>query len=470
MTSRMPPHDRSAGASEAMRLLPSVDALERAATDAGIFCRGEIRPLRAHLARRAIAAAREGLRRGGSEAPTMETMLEALRGVVHSYWGGRVRRVINATGIPLHTNLGRAPLDARAADRIAELARGYCDLEFDLDAGQRGSRGAWVHETLAVLTGAEAALAVNNGAAGLMLALMALCHEREAVVSRGEMVQVGGGFRIPDVMECGGARLREVGSTNITTINDYERVVWEMTGLILKVHRSNYTMGGHVEDVSIRELHALGARRGVPVIHDIGSGCLTRTEGALSGEMSVADSIHQGADLVVFSGDKLCGSAQAGLIVGKSSLITRLARHPLYRAVRPGRLVLAALQETLERYVVGTEETIPVVAMLRVSSEVLVERVGRWLDRVTSAGIPASVREEVATVGGGAAPDSRLPGPVLVIHPGDEARTAFFVAALRSGEHPVVTRVGALEVTLDPRTVFVDEEDALLDALINAYK
>src|SRR5437667_7162813 len=315
-----------------LRDLPSVDELARQSDD----------PLAVEAARKVVARAREQIQQGddpGDLAALLQDELGAAR-------TPHLRRVINATGLIVHTNLGRAPLPEAALDRVREIARGYSNLEYDLSAGGRGSRQEHVADSLRRLTSAEASLVVNNNAAAVMLALAALAEGREVLVSRGELIEIGDGFRIPDVLERSGARLREVGTTNRTRAADYETAIGPETAVLLRVHQSNFRVVGFTAQPSLRELADVAHRHGLPLVDDLGSGVLVHLED----EPSAKESLAAGADLVCFSGDKLLGGPQAGIVVGRGELVERLRRHPLQRALRADKLTLAALEGTLSLY------------------------------------------------------------------------------------------------------------------------
>ncbi|MEW5932467.1 MAG: L-seryl-tRNA(Sec) selenium transferase [Bacillota bacterium] len=369
-----------------------------------------------------------------------------------------LRRVYNATGVVLHTNLGRAPLAPPALEAVAAAAAGYCNLEFDLEAGERGSRYVHAVELLRLLTGAEDALVVNNNAAAVLLCLAALARDREVVVSRGELVEIGGGFRIPDVMAQSGARLVEVGTTNRTRVADYERAIGPETALLLKVHRSNFRMEGFVSEVGWPELVELGRSRGIPVMFDLGSGCLFDLAGAGVGEEPVVPRVvAQGGDLVTFSGDKLLGGPQAGIIVGRAGVVDRLRRHPLLRALRVDKMTLAALSATLVLYLEPDPAAhIPVLASLTADPGRLrgrAERLRRLIRRRLLPGAPGELGVVPArsTPGGGSLPGVELPGyAVAVRSPRGASRLA---AALRGAAVPVLGRVQGEQVLLDVRTL-----------------
>jgi L-seryl-tRNA(Ser) seleniumtransferase len=368
--------------------------------------------------------------------------------------------VINATGVIVHTNLGRAPLAAEALEAIVSVGRGYSNLEYDLDKGTRGSRHAHVESLLCELTGAEAAFAVNNNAAGVLLALGALALDREVVISRGQLVEIGGSFRIPDILAASGARLVEVGTTNRTRLDDYTRAVRPETAALMRVHCSNFRTVGFTEEVEIEELCALGEDCGLPVIDDLGSGLLTHQteiDAMLADEPPARRSVAAGAAVVCFSGDKLLGGPQAGIVVGRQAAIERMRTHPLARAVRLDKLSLAALEATLHlhREPARAARHIPVLAMLSASEQELSERAGRLRDALSAAaGTLAGVEVERATgrVGGGTLPLLELEGPVVAVRPrtGGVDRLQ---ARLRSQRPPIVARAHERALLLDPRTM-----------------
>jgi L-seryl-tRNA(Ser) seleniumtransferase len=377
----------------------------------------------------------------------------------------KLKPVINATGVVLHTNLGRAPLARAAVERVTAIAQGYCNLELDLDEGERGSRYAPVVELLCSLTGAEDALVVNNCAAAVLLTFSALAGGREAIVSRGELVEIGGGFRVPDVMRQSGATMIEVGTTNRTRVADYEAALSERTGLLVKVHRSNFAVVGFTEEATTRELAALGQARGVPVFEDLGSGSLRalHAEG-LSHEPTVASVVGAGADVVAFSGDKLLGGPQAGVIVGRKAVLERLRKHPLNRALRIDKLTVAALEATLELYRDGREdEAIPTRAALLVSASTLQARAQRLSGLLGT--LPHRVVESEGRVGGGCMPLA-APGSWAVALPG--ARAAELHEQLRAGAPPIVARIVDDEVWLDVRCLSDTELEVVARAVQRA--
>ncbi len=384
-----------------------------------------------------------------------------------------IRKVINATGVILHTNLGRAPLAKEIVENSLPVATGYSNLEFDLETGRRGSREAPIESLLQKLIGAEAAGVVNNNAAAVLLCLSALAKGKEVVVSRGELVEIGGGFRIPEVMRESGAILREVGTTNKTRLNDYANAVGENTALLLKVHTSNFRLVGFTEEVSIPDLVRLGAERGLPVMVDLGSGCLIdlRKRG-LSQEPTPADTLAQGADLVAFSGDKLLGGPQAGIFAGKRELVERARRHPLMRALRLDKLTLAVLEGTLLAYL-DTESLpakIPAVGFLWATQEEVRGRAERLLSQLstkTKERLRPVVIDGDSRAGGGTLPTENIPTALVALRPDNPAGLSpdQMEARLREMDPPVIGRIQEDTLLLDLRTVFPEEEVFLRSAL-----
>jgi L-seryl-tRNA(Ser) seleniumtransferase len=381
-----------------------------------------------------------------------------------------LRRVINATGVVLHTNLGRAPLSDAARRAVAEEAARYCTLEYDTASGARGRRGARVEELLAELTGAEDALVVNNCAAAALLVLTAIARDGETIVSRGELVEIGGDFRVPDVMAQSGTTMVEVGTTNRTRLSDYERAVTERTRLLMRVHPSNYRIVGFTATPALAELARLAHARGLLLYEDAGSGALfDLTPLGLSGEPVIRESIARGADVVTFSGDKLLGSAQAGLVVGRREVIERLRRHSLYRALRADKLALAALEATLDAYRCGeARREVPVLRMLSVTRDEIERRAHAFSRRLRARSAEDALGLEIiegeSAVGGGSAPTTQPPTALLALkHP--TLTASALDERLRRNAPPVVARIIDGRVVLDLRTVGETEETELLDAL-----
>ena len=413
------------------------------------------------LVRAEIDRVRYAIRNGDAPLST-DLLVDAVERRAASLWRSLPTPVINATGVILHTNLGRAPLSDDAIDAMRAASEGYGDLELDLETGRRGSRQGRVAELICQLTGAEAALVVNNNASAVLLGLAAVAHGKEVIVSRGEAVEIGGGFRIPDVLRQSGATLVEVGTTNKTYVRDYEAAITENTGAILSVHASNFRVVGFTHTPSLQELVELGARFGVPVLHDLGSGCLLDTaQFGLAHEPMPQESIAAGASLAFFSGDKLLGGPQAGIVGGKSDLMSVVSRHPLARAVRIDKGSLAALNATLLHYLKGEETSkIPIWDMISQSQESLADRAEAWQSAV--GGLTSVVPGE-STVGGGSLPGETLPTSLLSIDPTTVTGGASAVAAnLRRSTPPIIGRIDDDRVLLDPRTVPPHLDDALI--------
>ncbi len=451
-----------------LRDLPSVDSVMGAEPVAAML-NGYSREWVVGLVRRELEQARARVR-GGAGAPSAADVAESVCLQVTSAVRIEPRRVINATGVVIHTNLGRSPLSSSARDAMVTAAESYSNLELDLETGRRGSRQAHLQSLLRQLTGAEAALAVNNNAAALLLALSALAPGGEVVVSRGEAVEVGGGFRVPDVLRQSGAVLVDAGTTNRTYIDDYERAITENTAALLKVHASNFRVEGFTAAVEIPELVELGRKRSIPVLHDVGSGCLLPTQRyGLAPEPMPQDSIAAGADLVFFSGDKLLGGPQAGIVVGKAESVAKLERHPLARAVRIDKLSLAALTATLLHYLKEEAESeIPVWRMISASEESIKGRALSWQERL---GREAAVetRPSRSAVGGGSLPGETLPTWTLSVALGERSPEEL-AARLRRADPPVVARIEDDRVVLDPRTVLPEDEEDVLRSLRTALE
>jgi L-seryl-tRNA(Ser) seleniumtransferase len=421
-----------------LRDLPSVDELARGRDD----------PRAVDAARNVLGRAREQIRAGenpGDLNARLEAELTAGR-------APHLRRVINATGVIVHTNLGRAPLAAAALERVRDVATGYSNLEYDLASGRRGSRQEHVTAILRRLTGAEAALVVNNNAAAVLLALAALAEGREVLVSRGELIEIGDGFRIPDVLERSGARLREVGTTNRTRTADYEAAIGPDTAVLLRVHQSNFRVVGFTEQPELAELASVARRHRLPLVDDLGSGALVD----VGDEPTARASLAAGADLVCFSGDKLLGGPQAGIIAGRAELVERLRRHPLQRALRADKLTIAALEGTLQLAIDAPDE-IPVLRMLRETADAVRTRATRLAER-----IGGEVEETVARAGGGALPVTELPSFACAVEEELAAR-------LRAGNPPVIGVVRDGRTLLDCRTLS-DEEAGMVAAAVEAAR
>lgn len=450
----------------ALRALPSVDRIVGHPALAGLAWLPH--QLLVEETRRELEAARA--LPSGTPLPSLDGLAERVALSLSRLLEPSLRPLINATGVILHTNLGRAPLSHEALVAVREVAAGYSNLEIDLASGERGSRHSHVEELLCRLTGAEAALAVNNNAAAVLLALTALARGKEVVVSRGQAVEIGGGFRIPDVMRLSGARLVEVGTTNRTYLSDYEAAISTRTGALMRVHTSNFRVIGFTQGVEIADLAGLARQRGVPLIDDLGSGCLLDTHRyGLGKEPTPQDSITAGSSLACFSGDKLLGGPQAGIIVGEANLVRRLQRHPLARAVRIDKLSLAALEATLLHYLKGEAiRKAPVWRMISASLEEIEARAEKWANAIPGMG---RVVDGESTVGGGSLPGETLPTKLLSVIPGEgngSRRVAALARRLRTGNPPLLARIEKDALLLDPRTVLPEQDDLLIEALARA--
>ena len=441
-----------------LRDLPSVDRLLQAASADGVD-RTFGRELTLQALKTTLAEARILIRQGG-QAPTEAALLAAAVARLEGWVAPSLQPVINATGVILHTNLGRAPLSPAALQAILEVAGSYNTLEFDLETGGRGSRQVHTEALLCRLLEAEAALVVSNNAAAVLLALTALARKREVVISRSQLVEIGGGFRVPDVLRESGARLVEVGTTNRTHRRDFEDALTPRTALLLRVHPSNFRITGFTAEPGLDVLVDIARRHGLPVVDDLGSGALLDTSDfGLAHEPTVQESLRSGAALVAFSGDKLLGGPQSGILVGEKAYIERLRRHPLARAVRADKLCLAALAATLTHYLRGEAPLeIPVWRMIAARPDDLRARASAWAQRL-SAG---DVQPGRSTVGGGSLPGETLPTWLWTLA---APQPNVFIERLRRSPIPVIARVEAGRVALDPRTVLPEQEGALLAGL-----
>jgi L-seryl-tRNA(Ser) seleniumtransferase len=442
---------------DARRALPSVSTLLESAAVRPLLDRAP-RPVVVDAVRRAI----DGARAQPQGAPRDdEAWGRAVSAALDAKLRPSLRPVINATGVVLHTNLGRAPLPRVAIEAITRVAAGFSNIEYDLEAGARGSRYVHCATLLRELTGAEDALVVNNCAAALVLALNTLSEGRGTIVSRGELVEIGGSFRIPEIMSKSGARLVEVGTTNRTRLDDYRRAIAADTGAIVKVHRSNFEIAGFVAEASPAELATLSTERGVPFIHDLGSGLMMRLDAwGLGGEPTAADAVRAGASLVTMSGDKLLGGPQAGLLLGKREIIDRIRKNPLTRSYRVDKLTLAGLEATLALYRAPdvARREIPTLAQLTADVDTLRRRADAIVREIADR---AQVVETDASVGGGAFPTAKIPSIGIAI----DGKADAIERALRTGDPPVIGRVSDGRLLLDVRTMF-PEDDPLLAALL----
>jgi L-seryl-tRNA(Ser) seleniumtransferase len=447
---------------DARRDLPSVNALLETS---GVKWLLEQHPRRVVLD--AVRSTVDAARTAGGVPRTEDQWVETIASAVRDSSRPSLRRVINATGVVLHTNLGRAPLADVAIRAIAHIAEGYSNLEYDIETGQRGSRYSHCVGLLQQLTGAEDALVVNNCAAAIVLTLNALAQKKEVLVSRGELVEIGGSFRIPDIMARSGAKLVEVGTTNRTHDDDYRRAITPKTAAIVKVHRSNFTIEGFTSDVSVDRLAFIAAEHGLPVIHDLGSGLLLPLdEYGLSGEPTASAALASGATLVLMSGDKLLGGPQAGIILGRDSAVARLRKNPFARAMRVDKLTLSALEATLRLYLEPERalKEVPVLAMLTERAEEIETRARSVVSALRSSNIDAEVAPSKASVGGGAFPTAEIASSAVSLGADVEGTQD----RLRRGEPAVIGRIADGKLLLDLRSVLPHEDGTLVQAIIKA--
>jgi L-seryl-tRNA(Ser) seleniumtransferase len=447
--------------------LPSVDDVLRSETAARLI-NATGRKRLTEMSRRVVGELRDRLKNGHPQS-SKEEMLALAEQTLETLWqqsrSTGIKRVINATGVVIHTNLGRAPLSDAAKKALVESA-GYCNTEFDLTTGERGRRGERVETLVCELTGAEDAIVVNNCAAAAFFVLTAFAVGREVIISRGELVEIGGEFRIPDVLARAGVTLKEVGTTNRTRVSDYEQAINERTAMILKVHPSNYRIVGFTASPSLTELADIAKRKNVVLYEDAGSGALIDlTALGLGDEPVISESLAGGADIVTFSGDKLVGGPQAGIIAGKRDHIERLRKDPLYRALRVSKLIYAALETTFEAHLCGRGiEEVPVLRMLAADPKTLEKRCRRLIEKLADTSLKAEIVLGNSAVGGGAAPMTQPESPLIALtHPAFSAEK--LETKLRKAEIPVITRIHNAHVTIDFRTVSEGEESDLLNAL-----
>lgn len=452
----------------ARRSIPSVDKVMRRLGSSPLP-----RPILVGVVRDELSKIRDS----GGIVPDFDEIIDGVRRELNRLNRSRLQPVINGTGIVLHTNLGRAPLGSEAAAAVHAIALEYSNLELNLDEGTRGGRSDYLERCVAEICRSEGAAVVNNCAAALVLILRTLTLDRkEVIISRGELVQIGGGFRVPEILESSGATLREVGTTNLTTTEDYRRAIGERTGLILKVHRSNFFMDGFVGAPTTRDLAELASSHGLPFVEDLGSGAIlsgTDDRDACAGEPTAAQIIGDGADLVCFSGDKLFGAAQAGLIAGRVDLIHRLKNDPLFRAFRCGKMVIAALQSVTEGYLSGTGpavDLIPTHRMLKQTRDQLHERARSLVDRIKSAGFTkVTVADGASRVGGGSVPKASIPTQTIDLEL-SQTRLGSFARLLRESTPPLIGYIDEGRFRIDLRTVFPAQDEWLPDLIIRALE
>ena len=458
-----------------LRAIPSVDELLNRPRLVDLAVRAG-RGILTQTARNVLSEVRANFKSelGNSQPVGLPEIEGQVAARVEALLAPSLRRVINATGVILHTNLGRAPLSPAAAAEIAETAIRYSNLEYDIASGERGKRDVHTAHLLAEQVGAEAAIVVNNNAAAVFLVLSTLSKGAEVIVSRGELIEIGDGFRIPDIMAESGAVLHEVGTTNRTRLRDYERAINERTRLLLRVHPSNFRITGFTERPSLDELVGLARRHQLPVYEDLGSGCLADLAADGVSEPVARASCDAGVSVVSFSGDKLLGGPQAGIIAGKHEIVERIRRNPMFRALRVDKLTIASLEATLKAYLRGAYDEIPALRMIRVPAEELARRASHFVEQLCPSLPPDSrveVRAGFSVIGGGSTPDQQLPTHLIVIsaHRLSPTQLEERLRVPARGT-PVIARIEDDRLLLDLRSVFPDEEAALTDALISALK
>jgi L-seryl-tRNA(Ser) seleniumtransferase len=437
-----------------LRHLPSVDALLNGAGSLiGVYGKEKT----THALRHALQNARERILVGESVNIDPESLIQTAHTALIAQFLPTLRGVINATGVIIHTNLGRAPLAKSAQDAMIEVASGYSTLEYDLGTGKRGSRHTHAEALICEITGAESAMVVNNNAAAVLLMLSALANGHEVILSRGQLVEIGGGFRVPDVMMQSGATLVEVGTTNRTRIADYEKAITPQTSALLRVHSSNFKQIGFVEITPLHHMAKLAHEKNLILLDDLGSGALVDTaQFGLTHEPTAQESVAGGCDVVAFSADKLLGGPQAGILIGKTQFIAKLKKHPLARAVRPDKLCLSALTATLDEYRRGTAiANIPILAMLAYPLELLQARSEKWAQLFSNIGMDAHVMAGKSTIGGGSLPGETMPTALVGIK---IAQPDAFLAKLRGLPMPIIARIEDDTVLFDPRTVLPEQE------------
>ena len=464
--------------SQSRRAIPSVYAILESLGEKASPARTDLpRPLIVDLIRRELAQVRR--RR---QIPEPAAIVDLVRAALEEMRASRVQPVINGTGIVVHTNLGRSPLPQGAGEVLRNVASAYNNIELDLETGDRGDRGAYLERALAVLCQAEAATVVNNCAAALVLMIHHFVHqtldrknrsslhdEAEVVISRGELVQIGGGFRIGEILEASGVRLREVGATNKTMLSDYARAIGKQTALILKVHRSNFFMSGFVDSPTTGELAALARKKRIPLVEDLGSGAMIATDqiGLHHHEPTPAETLKAGADLVCFSGDKLFGGPQAGIVIGKKKLIDALKCEPLFRALRCDKLTFAALQTTVDLHLNNVTSEIPALALLQIPKDELRARAAAIVTRLQGLPLKITIGSGTGKAGGGALPKSIVPSITIDFLP-ENFSLEDFASALRRSTPPIVGYIGGSRFKIDLRTVFPHQDDLVVDAIRTA--
>jgi L-seryl-tRNA(Ser) seleniumtransferase len=447
-----------------LRQIPSVEKILES-PELQVYINKFSHPLVASVVKETVEKVREEAKKS-SGTVSLPQIVSTTVNILQEHTSSSLQPVINATGVILHTNLGRAPLDENTLSFIKEVSAGYNNLEFDLKEGKRSKRGIFVEKLLCTLTSAESALVVNNNAGAVLLILSALAQDKEVIVSRGELVQIGGGFRIPEILALSGAKLREVGTTNHTTISDYERAINRQSALLLKVHQSNFRMVGFVKKPALTELVKLGKKRKLPVVEDLGSGIILRTEDFhLAHEPTMTEALSAGADLVCFSGDKLLGAPQAGIILGKRKYVDALKKHPLHRALRLDKMFLAGLEKVLLYYLKGEAmNRIPVWQMISAPLESLQTRAEKIGAELGKSSIQMIIQTSQSTIGGGSLPGETLPSiTISVIRPLCPANQQ--AQLFRQQSPPIIGRIEGQKFVLDLRTVFPYQDETLISAI-----
>jgi len=454
--------------SSPFQALPSVEALTKDLSSSLLLPR----PLITRFIQDHLTHWRQQITDGAT--PTKENITSDITAKLYDFASSRLQPVINATGVVIHTNLGRSPLGPRAAQHLKDIATGYTNLEIDLITGERGPRAVYLETALATLLGSEKATIVNNCAAALVVTLRQLTspEKNEVIVSRSELVEIGGGFRIPDILETSGCQLVEIGTTNKTHLHDYENALTDQTALILKVHRSNFYLGGFTHEPEVTEIAALAKKHHIPLIEDLGSGALMNTDqlAPLDHEPTPMESLSNGIDLLCFSGDKLLGGPQAGIIAGRADLVTQIKKNPLFRAIRCDKLILATMQEAITDYLLAKESTEndtipdrPTLTALSTSIDTLKDRASKIIAALPSQAI--EIANSTARTGGGTMPTSEIPSIALRLTPPQNTSLTKFAKTLRTGEHPIVGYTTDNHLHLDLRTVLPHQDETLIQEL-----
>lgn len=455
--------EKASRGKQSLRELPSVEKLLQTpelAELAGVWSQ----PLVADYVRKVVESCRREVSSGGALSSLGE-ITNRIKNEIYQYTRQFLGRVLNGTGIIIHTNLGRSPLGDEVLSHMAEVSAGYSNMEYDLNLGRRGRRGTHIYQLLNKLVGCEASLAVNNNAAAVFLILSTLARGREVVVSRGELVQIGGGFRIPEIMKSSGARLVEVGTTNKTSLEDYRRGITDQTALLLRVHQSNFRMEGFVESASVRELASLSREIEIPLVVDLGSGVLLNTEEfGFEHEPTPQEVIRAGADIVSFSGDKLLGGPQAGIIVGRKRFVNLMAEDPLFRTLRLDKIIISGLEKVLVQYLKGeSSERIPIWRMVAAPLEELKARAGQIVERVSNPKLSLEIGEGRSSTGGGSLPGATIPSVVIVV--GGELSPDHLAARMRELQPPLLGRIEDDRFKVDLRTILPDEDEIVAEHL-----